>query len=75
MCSDKKERLREPELYSVINSISSLLHVSIGMPLTLSSTDAEHVKIRGCPTIVVLLEWTMLTTGGEGAAWRFRDVY
>lgn len=74
MCSDKKERLREPELYSVINSTLSLVHISVGMPRTLFCIDAEQVRVRGCPAITVVLEQTMLTIGGEGAAQRRRCV-
>ena len=74
MCNDEKERLREPELYSVINSTLSLVHISVGMPWTLACIDAEQVRVRGCPAIAVLLERTMLTIGGEGAAQRRRCV-
>ena len=70
MCSEKKERSREPELYSAINSTSCLDHINVGVPRILSSIDAEQVRVRGCPINAVLLERTMLTTRGEGAAWR-----
>ena len=36
----------------------------------LSCVDAEQVRVRGCPAVTVVLERTMITIGGEGAAQR-----
>ena len=49
-------------------STPSLVHASVGLTSIPSWTVAEQVSVRGCPAMTGLMEWTMLTVGGKGAA-------
>ena len=48
-------------------STPPLVHISTGLPVIPSCTDAEQVSVRDSPAMTDKLEWTILTVGGKGA--------
>ena len=48
-------------------STPPLVHISVGLPVIPSCSDAEQVSVRDSPAMTETLEWTIFMAGGKGA--------